>query len=515
MNTGLGSYILFALMFLEIVILVAMVLGIYSLFRSIKRLTATAETIAEGQLSIRVGEKGMLGGIGKNINKLVTYTKKVICEIAEISEKNRVMAESLNRSITQVDRAGQEIATSISEVAENAGEQSNTVVTTREKTQQVADNSKDIALYAKSTQDIAENMITVIESSSIVFENLISKMRNSAETSSKMAGNIQVLKGKADEISSIIAVVNEISEKTNLLALNAAIEAARAGEQGKGFGVVAGEVRKLAEQSSKSTTEIYRLVDSITSGIASITDEARVEVSNISQDIEYADQSQKSFQQVIESTKKTYDAVRKIHTLASQSTGAADNVNGLVDNIASSSQEAVAFAQEVSASAQEQSAAMEEMAEMTVNLKDAADHIDGLLKGVMNNVKIQAKEKTMIKDGLGILKKMTEEMNAKGIQMERAADFLISNSKKYTQFEYMGALNTNGIMVAETDLEATPLTNYSHRSYYKEAITGKEYCSEPYISNFSYNYCITISIPFKEAAGKIKGVLMADLCIEK
>ena len=514
MNIETGSYILFAVMILELLVLAALIIGFFNLFRNIKMLTSTASIIAEGQLSVRVSEKGILGGIGKNINKLVSYTKKIICEIAEVSEKNRVMAESLNKSITQVDKAGQEIAVSISEVAENAGEQSNIVVSTKEKTQQVADNSKDIALYAKSTQDIAENMISVIESSSIVFENLISKMRNSAEISSKMAGNIQVLKGKADEISSIIAVVNEISERTNLLALNAAIEAARAGEQGKGFAVVAGEVKKLAEQSSRSTTEISRLVENITSGISNITDEAREEVRNISQDIEYADQSGKSFQQVIESTKKTYEAVRKIHTLASQSTGAADNVNGLVDNIASASQEAVAFAQEVSASAQEQSAAMEEMSEMTVNLKDAADHIEGLLKGVMNNVKLQEKEKAMVKEGVGILNAMTKEINAKGILIEKATEFLASSSKKYPQFEYMGILNASGLMVSETDLEAEPM-NLSHRPYFKEAIVGREYCSEPYISNFSYRYIITVSVPFKEASGKVTGVIMADLCIEK
>lgn len=514
MGISIGSNILFAVVILEFVVLAAFITGYFNLVRNIKKLTDSASTIAEGQLAVTVSEKGILGGIGRNINKLIRYTKKVICEIAEVSEKNRVMAESLNRSIIQVDKAGQEIAASISEVAENAGEQSRNAASTREKTRQVADNSKDIELYAGSTEDIAENMISVIESSSIVFENLLSKMRNSAEISSKMAANVQILKSKADEISNIITVVNEISERTNLLALNAAIEAARAGEQGKGFAVVAGEVKKLAEQSSQSTTEISRLVENITSGINSITDEAKEEVRNISKDIEYADQSGKSFQQVIESTRKTYEAVRKIHTLAAQSTGAADNVNGLVDNIAFSSQEAVAFTQEVSASAQEQSAVMEEMAEMTVNLKNAADHIEELLKSVMNNIKLQDKEKAMVTEGIGILKTMTEEINSKGIQMEKATEYLVSCSKRYSQFEYMGILNSSGLMVSETDLEAEPV-NLSHRPYFKEAITGKEYCSEPYISNFSYRYCITVSVPYKEVSGKINGVLMADLCIEK
>ncbi|HOR86240.1 MAG TPA: methyl-accepting chemotaxis protein [Bacillota bacterium] len=496
--------------------LIAVIVAIcfYRFLKHVKRLNAVLATIAEGQLSARVSEEGFLRGIGVNINRLVRYTKKVICEIAETSEKNRAMAESLNKNITQVDRAGQEIAISISEVAQNAGEQSNTVVATKDKTQQVADNSKDIAVYARNTQDTAENMITVIENSRVVFEDITSKMRNSSEISFKMAGNVQLLRDKVDEINNIITVVNEISDRTNLLALNAAIEAARAGEQGKGFAVVADEVRKLALQSSKSTAEISKLVANIISSIMSISDEAREEAKSISRDIEYADKSKQSFEQVIESAKETYDAVKKIHNLASQSTGAADNVNELMDNISSASQEAVAFAQEVSASAQEQSDAMQEMASLTISLKDAADHIDGLLKGIMNSVKLQEKEKSMIVESFGVLKQITEEIRKKGIQIEKATDFLVDCLKKYSHFEYMGILNASGIMVSETDLEAEPM-DLSHRPYFKESITGKEYCSEPYISNFSFNYCITISIPFKDVSGRTIGVLMADLCIEK
>jgi methyl-accepting chemotaxis protein len=357
-------------------------------------------------------------------------------------------------------------------------------------------------------------MITVIESSSEVFKSITSKMRSSAEISHKMAGNVQLLKDKADEINNIISVVNEISERTNLLALNAAIEAARAGEQGKGFAVVADEVRKLAVQASLSTEKISKLVANITSSITAISDEAREEAKSISRDIDFADKSKESFEQVIESTKETYEAVKKIHSLASHSTGASDDVNELMDSISSSSEEAVAFTQEVSASAQEQSAVMQEMASLTTNLKNAADHIDGLLKGFMNNIKLQQKEKTMITESIEILKKVAGEINKKGIRIEKATELLLSYVEKYSQFEYMGILNETGIMISETDLEAVPLSDYSHRPYFKEAITGKEYCSEPYISNFSYNYCITISIPFKGVSGKITAVLMADLCIE-
>lgn len=497
------------------VALTLLFIGLKGFFKAVDSMTESSLQAAEGHLALKLKEKGILGGIAANINRIVKYTKRVLCEIGEISEKNRIMVESLNKNIGHVDNAGQEIAASITEVAESAAEQSNTAATAREKTKRLADNFKNIAAYARDTQTMAENMITTIKSSSVVFDNLIDKMRNMAEISSGMAENVQTLKNKTDEIRSIILAVNDISERTNLLALNAAIEAARAGEQGRGFAVVAEEVRKLAEQSSYKAADISKLIEGITAEISDITDKAREEVKTIANDIEYADQSKKSFGEVIQSTQSTYEAVKQIYLLADQSTEAAISVNELAVSIASSSEQAVAFTQEVSASAEEQSAAMQEIANLTVNLKSSTDNIDRLLKSFMNKIEVGEKERVTISEGMEILRDIAAELNSRGIQKEKATDFLIEKINKYTQFEYMGILDENGVMVSETDLEAEPFAQLSHRPYFREAIAGREYGSEPYISNSSYNYCITISIPYRDSSGRTSGVLMADLCIEK
>jgi methyl-accepting chemotaxis protein len=140
-----------------------------------------------------------------------------------------------------------------------------------------------------------------------------------AEETKSMASSVQVtathireLGTLSAQINSILGVISDIASQTNLLALNAAIEAARAGEQGRGFAVVADEVRKLAERTTKSTAEITAMVDSIHTGTARAVDAMESGMRQVDDSVQLSNQARDAFDRMNTSSLEVTQVVARI-----------------------------------------------------------------------------------------------------------------------------------------------------------------------------------------------------------
>ncbi|MCB1918101.1 MAG: MCP four helix bundle domain-containing protein [Rhodocyclaceae bacterium] len=170
---------------------------------------------------------------------------------------------SINQAAQRIAAAAEQLAASGDEAEQVSESQSEAAASMAAAMEQMAVSISQISDNAHDAQGLANDAGNSASHGHSVVESAAGEMVKVADLVSESARTIDRLAEESDNIGTIVGVIREIADQTNLLALNAAIEAARAGEQGRGFAVVADEVRKLAERTAQSTGEIVGLVNSI------------------------------------------------------------------------------------------------------------------------------------------------------------------------------------------------------------------------------------------------------------
>ena len=147
-----------------------------------------------------------------------------------------------------------------------------------------------------------------------------------AQDSAKSAQEVESLAIQADKIGSIVQLIHEIADQTNLLALNAAIEAARAGEQGRGFAVVADEVRKLAERTIKATTEISNKIGAVQTESGQTMKSMGEASEEVTKATEYIKEVGSSLNHIVEAVQRVRDQITQIATAVDEQSAASEEV---------------------------------------------------------------------------------------------------------------------------------------------------------------------------------------------
>ena len=246
--------------------------------------------------------------------------------------------------VKSVSVAAGQMASTSSQVATASHQQSEAASNMAATVEQMTVSINHVGDRAHDADRIALESGNLASSGGEIIGRTVGDINGIAAKVSLAADRIRDLVASSQQISSVIAVIREIADQTNLLALNAAIEAARAGEQGRGFAVVADEVRKLAERTAASTQEIAATIESMLTGANEVSASMETVVGEVNKGVESAQEANKAIVQIGEGSSRTVETVEEITSAIREQASAMTSIAQQVEHIALMSEESSAAA---------------------------------------------------------------------------------------------------------------------------------------------------------------------------
>jgi|GEM_PF-524554 len=513
----IGSIVLTLWLVLAAFTVVLMLVIFFSLrtafLNPLTELQRSLEEIEQGNMLAKLPSSfsGLLGKIADTMNKILLQHKKTMGNVLTSSEKTKVYSDELLLNTEETNRSAEEIALTISEIAQGVERVSSAAIKTRENTIAMVQDSERIVEFSNKTREESLKMKETITSSIDKLALLVERIRQSWEINDRLSQEVSTLERYAQQISGITMEVTAISEQTNLLALNAAIEAARAGDQGRGFAVVAEEVRKLAEQSTASASKIHKLISTISEQVNLVANSMQSQAQRAKEDVDIADSSKENFSSIEQVTNATVHSIEEILKFTRNQRVKTEEIDALMEEVVASAQQSSAGTQQAAASAEQQSAAMEQVFQSIKNLNLMAKELDDSFADYKRGLTLGEKERIRIDKAKSVVMNIASSPVLLEDDLQEIEGLLRKNASKDTWLEFIALLDTSGSIKISS--QGVLNDNAAHRPFFKEALKGNVYLSEPYISKLTQEFCVSVSLPVKDKSGRIIGVLMGDICL--
>lgn len=344
---------------------------------SISDLSRIALNISKGDFTqkVRVQSKDALGDLADSFNKMTEKLKGILTDTMQISTSVSNVGTDIFRKNDGLKEVLEQVTVSAHELAAGAGQISEEISDASQTTKQIETRISD---YAQSTHHMSMqsgDMLQLVEKGRRTVELQSEGTKKNVVATAQVAETIDRLAEQAGGISKITRAISDIAEQTNLLSLNASIEAARAGEHGRGFAVVAQQVRKLAEESSAMTKEVFQLVRGIEAGIHATLEQIQVNEKLVRQQSELIVETEDVFSQVVVSVQSMTSQIRQF---AEESQGMLVNarqISAAMENVSAITEQAAASTEEMSAAMNEQIAAVGEVVEKSEQMTKIANDL--------------------------------------------------------------------------------------------------------------------------------------------
>ena len=342
--TGLLVKIVIQVIVLNAILMAVLATSLRTLvFRPLARVTDALRQIASGEADLTrrlvVKSRDEIGEVAHWFNTFVEHLQGIVGKVVTgtdgLGQAEETMSVGIDESVTRAEQQSEIIASMA------AAMQQMTVGISH-----VAEQSGAVSSLSKESGSLANGGNQAVK-------DLLVEMRRISESVNQSSSSIEALGKESEKINSVVNVIKDIADQTNLLALNAAIEAARAGEAGRGFAVVADEVRKLAERTKLSTEDIASMIDAIRSGTMKAVESMSHGTVMVNEGMTLVGSTGASMTHIHGGTDKVLAAIDDISTSLREQSCASNEIAKSVEGIARMAEENNSAINEVAVSAEQ------------------------------------------------------------------------------------------------------------------------------------------------------------------
>jgi methyl-accepting chemotaxis protein len=347
--------------------------------RPLKTIKDSAKALAQGDLTKTIHAEGSIevSNVIESLNKAILALRDLVRGINEQASMLNSAGQELRTASNETGRSAVEVARAMEDLSRGSAEQTDQITQAVAHINVLTDLVRQVSAEMRDVSLNSENVARSAQLGQKAAADVSREILKLYQTTKEVTEAILQLNNASVEIGEITMVIQNIAEQTGLLALNAAIEAARAGEHGKGFGVVATETGKLAEQSKQSAIHINDLIHQMKirteHAVSTMTGGMKI----VESGKELATKATVTFGSIFEGLEHILTQINTVAVSARSMGESNEQVIAAVTNIAALSEESMASTEEVSATAEEQSASVEEVSSLAENLAEIAKNLHG------------------------------------------------------------------------------------------------------------------------------------------
>jgi methyl-accepting chemotaxis protein len=331
--------------------------------RPLRLLVRHAVQLSHGDLQQRTeGEMpGEFRTLADAMNHASIALSRIASGAATTAEEVAQSASDLLSASKQISASAGEVADAVEEVSHGAESQVAQLRQVNEALDGIRTRGDNLVGGAQEVHSLAISIEAEAHDKRIEIDRALKILFDVRTIVEQAAAQVRELNTTATDINKFVVSVSRIAEQTNLLSLNAAIEAARAGEAGRGFGVVASEVRKLADQTQAAADDVVKMTETVTMRVAATSKAMEQGVAQVGEIERVSRELDSALSTILSAAERTRTAASAVTTAATENARAVDSAAANLSLVARTAESHATSAMEVSASTEEQSAACEQM----------------------------------------------------------------------------------------------------------------------------------------------------------